>query len=227
MSTHFPNRIPTCILQDWFVIDSYFTQIDYLQYDKIKEIWDAGFRHLYISVGSKYNDEMCQYIETLDKSIFDDLKEIEFSVVLFDSLNMPNGNIKQLIHAEMYIKPNIKQKQSTTDKPMFNTVKHTFNNDEKYIIDTYRNFRSSNDYNIVTYYYHNQLNIKTIINAIKGPFKSDYDYGVKLFEYLGEMMPNKKKDKKDSIIALNYYEMKEIINYCAGNKYINWSQSIN
>ena len=225
MSTHFPNRIPNCILQDWFIIDSYFTQIDDLKVVRLKEIWNAGFRKLYISMGPKYNYEMCQYIDTLSES--DDLKTIEFSVVLFDSVNMPHENIKQLIHAEMYISPQLKQKQSKTDDPMFKIVKHAINDDEKYIIDTYRNFRSSNDYNIVTYYYHNQLNIKTIINAIKGPFKSDYDYGVKLFEYLGEMMPNKKKDKKDSIIALNYYEMKEIINYCAGNKYINWSQSIN
>jgi hypothetical protein len=228
MSTHFPNRIPNCMLQDWFIIDAYFTQTDYLHYDKIKEIWDAGFRNLYISMGSKYNVQMCKYIETLSKSILDEFKEIEFSVVLFDSLNMPHENIKQLINAEMYISS--KQKPSTTADPMFKTVKHAFTDDEKYFIDTYRNFRYTNDYPMVRYYYHNQIHIKSILTALKGPFTSDYDYGLKLFEYLGEMMPNNnnlsKKDTREqpSNISLNYYEMKELIN-C--NKYINWSQSIN
>jgi len=234
MSTHFPNRIPNCILQDWFVIDAYFTQTDYLQYDKIKEIWEAGYRNLYISMGSKYNTEMCEYIESLYESVFDDLKEIEFSVVLFDSLNMPHENIKKLIHAEMYITPKIKQKHSKTDDPMFKTVKHAFTDEEKYFVDTYRHFRYTNDYQMVRYYYNNQIHIKSIVTVLKGPFKSDYDYGLKLVEYLGEMMSNNKLSKKDmktkgdsSNIVLNYYEMKEIINYCADNKYINWSQSIN
>lgn len=218
MSSHFPNRIPNSMVQDWFVIDAYFTQMDYLKYDSIKEIYKAGYRNLYISLGAKYNDEMCKYIETLDKSIFEELKQIKFSVVIFDSLNTPYENIKKLIQSEMYISPQLKQKQSTTDDPMFKIVKHAINDDEKYFVDTYRHFRYTNDYPMVRYYYHNQIHIKNILTALKGPFKSDYDYCDKLFEYLGEMMPNKKKDKKDSIIALNYYEMKEIINQRVSKK---------
>lgn len=230
MSTHFPNRIPNCILQDWFIIDSYFTQIDYLKYNKLKEIWEAGYRNLYISMGSKYNYEMCKYIDSLSEYVLDDFKTINFSAVLFDSLNMPQENINKLIYSEMYIKPNIKHNYSNRHSTgMFKAVKYDFTNDEKYFINIYRNFISSNDYNIVKYYYSNQLHIKTIINAIKGPFISDY--GVKLFKYLGEMMSKTDaKDAKDTTkkpVALNYDEMKEIINYCADNKYINWSQSIN
>mgnify|MGYP006093489845 CR=1 FL=1 len=134
MKTHFPNKIPNCILQDWFIIDSYFTQIDDLKVERLKEIWNVGFRKLYISMGPKYNDEMCQYIDTLSES--DDLKTIEFSVVLFDSLNMPHENINKLIYSEMYISSNIKQNYSNRHSAvMFKSVKYDFTYDEKYFIN--------------------------------------------------------------------------------------------
>ena len=233
MSTHFPNKIPNCLLKEWFIIDCYFTQIDDLKVGRLNEIWDAGFRNLYISMGYKYRNELCNYIETLVESTFIDIPT--FNVVLFDSLNMAHENIKQLVKYDLYIIPNYKKQN--TDNKMFKSVKHIFNDDEKYFIDNYRNFMSSNDYSLVRYYYHNQLHIKSIINDIKGPFKSNFDYGVKLLEYLNEMKPKKGQSRSSSSssssskekkpLSLNYYEMKEIINYCANNNYINWSQSIN
>lgn len=177
MYTHFPNRIPTDSLYPCFVIDGYFTQITDLKIEKIKEIYDNGFRSLYISLGYKYNMEMLEYIKSITESDMEILKDVEFDFVIIDSINMAHASIAQLIPSELYIvgmpsrcMSNISNEQSWGD-----IIKNPYakNSDEYYFVSEFVKYTKVESFTTIKKYYKNQIYIK---QQLKGPFKNDTEY---------------------------------------------------
>ena len=177
MSTHLPNRIPTDRLYPCYVIDGYYTQTNDLKIEKIREIYDNGFRSLYISLGHQYNMEMIDYIKSITESNMMLLKDVEFNFVIIDSLNMAHASIKQLIPAELYIvmpsscMSNIANEQSWGD-----IIKNPYadkNSDEYYFVSEFLKCSKVVSFITIRKYYKNQLLIK---QQLKGPFKNDAEY---------------------------------------------------
>jgi hypothetical protein len=178
MFTHFPNRIPTDRLYPCYVIDGYYTQTNDLKIEKIKEIYDNGFRSLYISLGHQYNMEMVDYIKSLTESNMELLKDVEFNFVIIDSINMAHASIAQLIPSELYIvgMPSSCMSNISNEQSWGNIIKSPYadkNSDEYYFVSEFLKCSKVVSFITIRKYYKNQIYIK---QQLKGPFKNDTEY---------------------------------------------------
>ena len=164
-STHCFNRIPTN--SKWFVYDAYYLcrKGKKLTPSFIKQIYDTGHTHIYISMGSKYAKEQDKYQETL-KEEMNVLKDIMFNVVIIDSLNPCMSSIRDILKSELYIMgryslPDHKRYILGFDKT-WKEGEYVIPNDNikaKTNYEEYRDFYEC-DFPIVTKYYENQLTEK-------------------------------------------------------------------
>jgi len=99
MSTHSANRIPNNL--DWFIFDAYHMEIKILTPKFINQIYDKGYRKIYLSYGPRYAKAQHNYQLTSADLILPE--NIVFDVVLIDSLNCCHNNISNIIKSKLYI----------------------------------------------------------------------------------------------------------------------------
>jgi hypothetical protein len=164
-STHCFNRIPTN--SKWFVYDAYYLcrKGKKLTPSFIKQIYDTGHTHIYISIGYKYAKEQDEYQTTL-KEEMNVLKDIMFNVVIIDSLNPCMSSIRDILKSELYIMgrsslQDNKGSISGFDKT-WNEGEYVRPNDSIKAKTNYEEYRDFNECNfpIVMKYYENQLTEK-------------------------------------------------------------------
>jgi hypothetical protein len=159
-STHCFNRIPTnsnTNSNKWFVYDSYYLcrKGKKLTPSLVKQIYDTGHTHIYISMGKKYAEEQYIYQETL-KEEMNVLKDIMFDVVIIDSLNPCMSSIRDILKSEMYIMGSSGFENNWKEGEY---VRPKETKKGKLICEEYRKFHECN-FPIVMKYYENQLTEK-------------------------------------------------------------------
>ena len=164
ISTHCFNRIPTN--SKWFVYYAYYLcrKGKKLTPSFIKQIYDTGHTHIYISMGSKYAKEQNEYQKTL-KEEMNIFKDIKFDVVI-DSLNPCMSSIRNILKSEMYI---MGWSSLSDNKGSISGFEKTWKereyvrpNDNIKAKTNYEEYRDFNEYDfpIVLKYYENQLTEK-------------------------------------------------------------------
>ena len=164
-STHCFNRIPTN--SKWFVYDAYYLcrKGKKLTPSFIKQIYDTGHTHIYISMGSKYAKEQNEYQEIL-KEEMNVLKDIMFDVVIIDSLNPCMSSIRDILKSELYImgRSSLHDNKGSISgfEKTWKEGEYVIPNDSIKTKNNYKEYRDfyECDFPIVTKYYENQLTEK-------------------------------------------------------------------
>lgn len=100
MSTHFGNRIPS---NEWFIFDAFNSKYKGFTPRICSEIYKKGFRKIYLSMGMKYACDQRKLQSLLEPDDYDWLQDIEFDVVMIDSLNPPYQSIMKMFPTKLLL----------------------------------------------------------------------------------------------------------------------------
>ena len=94
LSSHFGKTTPP---NNWLAITTDVLNKHQLSPSFAKQIYDKGYRNIYISSSYNNNNKFHTYFQTLNSTDFEILKSVQFEVVLIDSLNAIHPNMMKVM----------------------------------------------------------------------------------------------------------------------------------